>query len=101
MLTLVALRGFAQLRAASRTCKTQEKCFRGKSWNSTPYLLNLCIPPQKKVAHMTCSFCFGGGRKVPPYRTVLMVIYCTIFLGGAGTPRIQVGTSIKEKLSHM
>ena len=25
------------LRAASRTSKTQEKCFRGKSWNSTPY----------------------------------------------------------------
>ena len=28
------------LRAASRTSKTQEKCFRGKSWNSTPYYIS-------------------------------------------------------------
>jgi len=96
MLTLLALRGFAQLRAPA---KHRRNAFAAKV--GTALLTKSLHLPQKKklltIAHMTCSFGFGGGRKVPPYRTVLMVIYCIIFLGGTGTPRIQVGTSIKEK----
>ena len=34
--------------AASRTSKTQEKCFRGKSWNSTPSLKKKRCSPLKK-----------------------------------------------------